>query len=416
MRSTKPTLPSLFLVVAPALLLACVDAEASLDSDVPAAEARVTDSVAAEAAPSAPSRPRHHPEDTGSASYPAPHPGMPLIPRNGGPVLHDPSVVTVTFAGDAMEAKLQAFGDQVGGLQWWSTVHAGYGVGPATSAGHVTIPVGPPAKMTDVEVQAWVRARIADGTLPAPTDQSIYLLYYPQTTTITFDDSSGSAASCQVFLGYHSTFDVSSAGRTVPVAYAVINRCRGDLDEVTVTASHELTEAATDPRPIDDTNAGYVTLQDNAWTLLGGENGDMCAGVSGVSEGGWALTRVWNNVAAAAGAQPCLPAPDSGGVPYFNAAVVHERMVASPGTSVSTEVDCYSFGPLPGAMALSVGAPAGDPLKVAFDQKSCSNGDKVTMTLAVASNVPRGSDVHYSLFSTLPQGNAHLWRGMVHVK
>ncbi len=415
MDRTKPTLSALALIVAPVLLLACADPEAPLDTEALAEEAPVTTSVEAEPAPAEAARPNHHPGDTDPA-YPAAHPGMPQIPRNGGPVLHDPSIVTVTFAGDAMEPRLQAFGDQVGGLQWWSTVHAGYGVGPAVSAGHVTIPVGPPARMSDAEVQAWLRARLADGTLPAPTDQSIYLLYYPQTTTITFDDSSGSAASCQVFLGYHSTIDVASGGGTVPVAYAVINRCRGDLDEVTVTASHELTEASTDPRPIDNTTAGYVTLDDNAWTGLGGENGDMCAGVSGVREGGFALTRVWNNVAAAAGAQPCLPAPDTGGVPYFNAAVVHDQLSASPGTAVSTEVDCYSFGPLAGPMALSAAVPAGDPLRVSFDRSSCTNGDKVTMTLAVTAGVQRGADVHYTLYSTLDPRNAHLWRGMVHVK
>jgi hypothetical protein len=415
MRSTSLSLFALFLL-APALLPACADPEASLDSDAPEVEARVPGSPEPEPSPADTARPKHHPGDQDPGSYPAPHPSMPLIPRNGGAVLHDPSIVTVTFAGDAMEAKLQAFGDQVGGLKWWSTVHDGYGVGPATSAGHVTIPVAPPARMTDGDVQAWLAARVGDGTLPAPTDQSIYLLYYPQATTITFDDSSGSAASCQVFLGYHSTISVAAAGRTVPVAYAVINRCRGDLDEATSTASHELTEASTDPHPIDDSTAGYVTLKDNAWTGLGGENADMCAGVTGVTEAGWALTRVWNNVTAAAGDQPCVPVPDTGGVPYFNAGVVHERVTALPGTSVSTELDCYSFGPLTDPMTLSVGVPAGDPLKIYFDQKTCVNGDKVNMTLAVSASAQRGSDIHYTVFTTLPAGNAHLWRGMVHVR
>ncbi len=416
MRSTKPTLACL-LVVAPALLLACADPDASLQGDAPAAEAKLPGSPDGEPSPAATARHSHDPQGTGTAPYPAPHPSMPQIPKNGGPVLHDPSFVTVTFPGDAFEGKLQDFGDQVGGLQWWSTVHAGYGVGAGVSAGHVSIPEAPPATMTDADVQAWLTAKIGDGTMPAPTDQSIYLLYYPQATTITLDDGSGTpAASCQVFLGYHSTFDVTAGGRTVPVAYAVINRCRGDLDEITVTSSHELTEASTDPRPIDDARAGYVTLTDNAWTGLGGEDGDMCAGVSGVTEAGWALTRVWNNLGAAAGDQPCLPAPDSAGLPYFNAGVVRERVSASPGGTASTEVDCYSFGPLPSAMTLSASVPAGDPLKVSFDQKSCANGDKVTMTLAVSASAARGADIHYTLFSTLAQGNAHLWRGMVHVR
>src|SRR6185369_15065919 len=36
-------------------------------------------------------------------AYPAPHPGMPQIPNHGGAVLHDPVIVTVTFAGDPFE-------------------------------------------------------------------------------------------------------------------------------------------------------------------------------------------------------------------------------------------------------------------------------------------------------------------------
>ena len=159
-----------------------------------------------------------------------------------------------------------------------------------------------------------------------------------------------------------------------------------------------------------------MTLQDNAWTGLGGENGDMCAAVGGTTEAGWALTRVWNNVAAAVGDQPCLPVPDGGATPYFNAGVVHERLVASRGATVSTEVDCYSFGPLPGPMTLSAAVPAGDPLRISFDRKTCSDGDKVTMNITVATNATHGADVHYTLYAGLEKGATHLWRGMVHVR
>ena len=420
MRSTSPALVSLIVSLSGSLL-ACAAPEAPDELDTPSSDATIAAPTDQETAPVAPavSGPAVTPPRTvvpTSIDYPAPHPGMPQIPSNGGVVLHAPAIVTVTFPGDRYAAQLGAFGDQVGSLDWWSTVHAGYGVGPATGAGHVAIADAPPAALTDVDVEAWLAARIGDGTLPAPTDQTIYTLYYPQSTTITFSNpQDGGAASCQVFLGYHSTINVTYGGSSIPIAYAVINRCADDLDQLTVTASHEFTEASTDPHPTDDASCGYVTLTDNAWTELGGENADMCAGVSSVTEAGWALTRVWNNLSAAAGDQPCQPAPDTGGLPYYNAGIVDERLVVHRGASASTEVDCYSFGSLPSAMSLSAAIPAQDPIRIAFDKKTCTNGDKVTMTVSVGADARHGTDYHYTLYAGLGSKSAHLWRGMVHV-
>jgi hypothetical protein len=420
MRCTPPAFASLLLVLS-GTLLAC--AGAPDDGDDAVIEAAPSSGDDPELSPPVP--PSHAPSPTrspsgrptqSSASYPAPHPGMPQIPRNGGVVLHDPTLVSVTFPGDPLAAKIQAFGEQVGNLAWWSTVHADYGVGPARSGGHVAIATAPPAVIMDSQVQAWVVARIADGTLPAPTDQTVYTIYYPASTSVRFDASEGGGASCQLFLGYHSVLDVTFQGRTLPVAYAVINRC-GDLDMLTRTASHEFTEASTDPHPIDGANAGYVTLVDNAWTWLGGENADMCAGVSPVSEGGWSLTRVWSNRAAALGAQPCVPTPDTGGLPFFDAALEQERLVARPGTSASTEVDCYSFGPLSSPIQLTASAnnvPA--PLTFSFDRTGCDNGDKATLTVTLASNAARGADYDYTLLANLDAQNGHLWRGVVHAQ
>ena len=419
MRSTSSTIVSLLLVLS-ASHLGCAGAEDPgpdpLDPpDPPLTESRPT-SPTPEAAPGPTAVRDVAPTST---VYPAPHPSMPQIPRNGGAVLHDPLIVSITFAGDAWAPQIQAFGEQVGSLDWWTTVHAGYGVGPARSAGHVAIPAAAPASISDGDVERWVAARIGDGTLPAPTDQTIYTIYYPQTTTVTLPDVGGAAASCQVFLGYHSTFNLTYGGQIVPVVYAVINRCSADLDQLTVTASHELTEASTDPHPIDESTCGYVTLEDNAWTGLGGENGDMCAGVSAASEGGWALTRVWNNVTAAAGDQPCLPAPATGAEPYYNAGIVQEVLSVAPGGSASTEVDCYAFGPLSAAMALEArfeNLEKKPTVQLSLDRKSCTNGDKVTLTVAASAYAQRGADHHYDLFSSLGPKSAHLWRGLVHVQ
>jgi hypothetical protein len=408
MRSTSPSLVSLLALT----LLGCADAAAQPDPVLSTPEDGVAVVSANEDA--SPAARKEGTVTPTSTTYPAPHPAMPQIPKNGGPVLHDPRIVTVTFPDDPWREKIEAFGEQVGKLAWWTTVHDGYGVGPAASGGHVAVEQAPDCSLSDGDVTRWLGAKIGDGTLPAPTDQSIYLLYYPAATTVTLGELEGGGASCQVFLGYHNTIDVAWQGQSVPVAYAVINRCNDDLDQLTVTASHELTEAATDPRPIDSTTAGWVTIEDNAWTGLGGENGDMCAGVSGATEGGWALTRVWNNRSAAAGDQPCLPAP-AGKTPYYNAGIVHERLEIHPGESGTTEVDCYSFGPLPARIAVEAQVAADDPLTISFDKKTCTNGDTLTMTVAVGAQAPHKTDYHYALLSTLGAKSGHVWRGMVHV-
>jgi hypothetical protein len=350
--------------------------------------------------------------------YPAPHPSMPQIPNHGGAVLHDPVIVTVTFPNDDLEAKAQALDDQIGSLKWWSTVHKGYGVGPATGGGHVTMKDDLPSAMSDGDVENWLQDRITDGTLPAPTDQMIYALYIPASTTVTFSAQAGGGSSCQEWLGYHSSINASFQNKVIPAAYAVIGRC-GTIDDVTDTASHEFTEAATDPHPIAGI-PGYVLEQNTPWTILGGEDGDMCSGVSPVSEAGWNLTRVWNNESALEGNQPCLPVPDpiNGQVlPYFNAGLVKDTLKGTVGGTVSVEVDCYSFGPLPGPMTL-VGQAFSkkSALTFSFSQPTCNNGDKVMLTINVAATAKHGTDYHFSVLAQLDPNNGHTWRGMVSVK
>jgi hypothetical protein len=394
--------------------LGCADPAAPLEPQPPGLGDLRAESARDDALAPAPPQKGDTGEPT-SSTYPAPHPSMPQIPKNGGSVLDHPRIVTVTFPDDPWQSRLEAFGEQVGRLRWWTTVHDGYGVGPAESGGHVAIQEAPPPSISDAEVTAWLAKAIADGALPAPTDQSIYLLYYPRATTVTLNDGSGDLASCQVFLGYHATIDVAYEGDTIPIAYAVVNRCEDDFDQLTVTASHELTEAATDPHPTDAASAGYVFLEDNAWTVLGGENADMCAGVSSTKEEGFTLTRVWNNNTAAAGDQPCVPAPEVEGVPYFNAGIVDDLLGARPGRSATTEVDCYSFGPLPAAIELTVRKHEDAPFGVKLEQKSCTNGDKLKMTISVHARAERGTVHPYSLVSTVDGKTSHLWRGMVHV-
>src|SRR5262249_46021459 len=225
----------------------------------------------------------------------------------------------------------------------------------------------------------------------------------------------GSGAACQDFVGYHNSIKTKNAnGDVIDVAYAVTNRCGGTIDDVTETASHEFAEASTDPFPY--VQPGYVFAQDNAWTILGGENADMCSAVSAVTEGAWSLQRIWSNQNAKIGNQPCQPLPaQPQNIPFFDAGLEHDTLAAHPGDTVTTDVDCYSFGPLPNAMSISVKVNSKTVLVPKLSASTCENGDKLTLSLAVSKTAKKGTDYHYTVTAQIDANTAHIWRGMVHV-
>ena len=179
---------------------------------------------------------------------------------------------------------------------------------------------------------------------------------------------------------------------------------------MTSTASHEITEASTDPHP--DFAPAYVIIDSHSpWTSLGGENADLCETVGGTTEAGWALTRAWSNANAKKGEQPCVPVPE-GPIPFFDAGITKERVKVKPGESVTVNIECYSFGPLPNDLTLSAQARK-KMLTFAFDKDTCKNGDVVKMTITLSPSAVKGTDYRYRLNATLDAQTEHLWRGVV---
>jgi hypothetical protein len=191
------------LVAAAIVLAGCGGSTDDTSSTAPASDDGGS-TADADAGPDAPATTPEAGDAAPDAPYPAPHPPMAQMTDHGGKVLTAPVLVTITFAGDPLESFVQTFDDALGGLSWWNTTMGEYGVAPATSGGHVVIADAAPTTISDTEIQQWLGARIDDATLPAPTDQTIYVLYYPDTTTITLPGAQGT--SCQGFGGYHSWF------------------------------------------------------------------------------------------------------------------------------------------------------------------------------------------------------------------
>lgn len=138
-----------------------------------------------------------------------------------------------------------------------------YSIGQGKRIGTLTLTQPEvPATVEDSAIQKMIQEQIAAGAVPKSNSNLIYFVFLPSGVTVT----QGGSASCKVFCGYH---DATSN----PIFYAVMPfpdcaGCSSNLshfDALTVTASHELCEAITDPIP----GQGWYDNQN-------GEIGDIC--------------------------------------------------------------------------------------------------------------------------------------------
>lgn len=344
--------------------------------------------------------------------YPAQFPAPPSVVNSGGPVLVSPKIVPVYFSNDdtSIDATLVDFTQKIGATAYWTAL-AEYGVGTATSPSTVALTEAAPNTIDDSAIQTWLAGKLNanDAAWPAADANTLYVLYYPVTTTITINTGGGTASSCQTFGGYHNSVQLDANHATMNVAYAVIPRCTGGslstLDLATGATSHELVEAATDPYPMVSPTYAQVDGADLAWMFVlgGGEIGDMCAQQQSsftkfADLPAYTVQRFWSNASAAAGHDPCVPSLP--GEPYFQSAPVLPDMVSVPGAgslkgvqipvgqSKVISVDLFSDAPTSGpwtvqaldATQLQGGSPT---LSFSFDRTSGTNGSVLKLTITV---------------------------------
>ena len=364
-------------------------------------------------------------------SYPAKHTPIPLVDFNGGAIIQAVKVVTVTFTGDSHRAQLEQFGDTITATPWWDAVTEGYCsppgsatcVGRGSSGGHVVVTTAPATALTDSAqggpstVQSFIKAKLAAGVLPVPTKNTLYAIYLPTGVSVTLD----SASSCQQFGAYHNTLMLPAAGGvSIPVPYAIMPRCDSTLTTLTVAASHELIEAATDPDV--GTNGVAYYMNDQLWGALGGEVGDVCVDFTGtgsdvIQESGFSVQRSWSNKAAKASHDPCLPAPAT---PYFNVAPVAASLQTSiaVGASATIELDAFSDGPMADwtVQAADFAQLQGgkSSLSFSFDKSTAHNGAKIQMTVKLLSSPPQGA-AQYAIISRSGK-NTHFWPALITAK
>ncbi len=344
-----------------------------------------------------------------AVTYPAAHPPMATVPPAGGPIMTSPKVVAITFDGDPFQAKIDDFTSKIGGSTYWSGAVSEYGVGALTATSIHLTESPPTATLTDADVQAWLTARISgvasdagaadagEPAFPAPDGNTVYAIFYTQFVQLTLMGF----PSCSGFDGYHGDFKIGSQS----VTYAVLMRC-GTLDALTVAASHELAESATDP--LSQSKPAYIQPDPDhtVWEYSGGggELGDMCSAFPGVlykpSDLPYQVQRIWSNANALASHDPCQP---NGVTPYFNSApvlndtfTVNDPMAGTfttkgvhipVGQSGTVELDLYSDAPTSGPWTITVldvastlfgSAPE---LTFSLDSNQGQNGDKVHLTI-----------------------------------
>ncbi len=264
---------------------------------------------------------------TAPAPAPAPvlHSRFPQLPDQGGPRMHHPQLVAITWADDPRAAADEALTRYLAGSPWLALVGQDYGVGAGTMLGAVRRPGAAPAVMTDAEIEAGLVADVREGVLPSAADgrfdETLYIVFVPGGTRVTQGNDTFRATSCMDFLGYHGAAGVAPSR----FAYAVAVACDdpitldamghpvggvGTDSLLQVTTSHELIEAATDPDPLVAPAYEFRPSDGQPWTEFGPEIGDLCA-ERYVPMDGYLLQRAWSNRAAAEGRFPCAPlSPD----------------------------------------------------------------------------------------------------------
>jgi hypothetical protein len=333
---------------------------------------------------------------------------------------------------------------KVGATDYWTAATSEYGVGKLTATAPVHLTESAPTTIDDTGVQTWLSDHLtgkADGgaPFPAPTSDSLYVIYYPVSTTVTLQGSQ----SCTAFGGYHSSAKVNGKD----IVYAVVPQCDwkdpagsptdpGYIQTITTATSHELIEAVTDPYPVTGprTYTGLVEPDYTYWEIgfFGYEVGDMCSWMStsdfepaGL---GYTVQRTWSNKAAAAGHDPCQPAlPNEpayyAGVPVMSDSVtIKDQGQSYPttgikipvGKSKTIEVDLFSDVPTGDWTVQAIDYSDANlvnhkpNLTFTWDKPTASgapgptgnNGDKLHLTITVVASDPKYSGNAFVIKST----------------
>jgi len=362
-------------------------------------------------------------------------PSFPQAQSLGGPVIKNPKILPIFFGADDLATQVAAFTKKLETSTYWGDTATEYGVGAVKALPPVTFDEVPPAALTNEDVKRWLEKKLADasGPLGAPDGETLYAIYYPKQTSISFADGGG--ASCEAFGGYHEETQVGAT----KVALAVMPRCTPpagykSLDLITSVSSHEFFEWATDPFPFTDPAWSRTKDEHAAWMLVAGaELSDLCTAIDYTplkpADLGYVVQRQWSNKLSAQGHHPCAPQkageyfvafpeqPDKVDIPFSATEVVHASAIkVKPGAQRVIEVTLYSDTPGPEPWDVAVQAydrfaqPGAPPqFDYELDASEGKAGDVVKLKITASKSAEIGTFV---LTSRRGQ-TVHVWPGLV---
>jgi hypothetical protein len=244
---------------------------------------------------------------------------FPRVESAGGPVIKNGRVVPIVFKGDPLAASITEFTEHIAKSSYFADLGKEYGVESIAAGSTLTVDTPPPVAISVQEIESWLIDNLSGATpaFGAPDENTLYAVFYPPGVKVTTGEAGAVGESCEGYGGFHEETEVQGK----PVAYAVLPRC-GKLDALTVAASHELFEWASDPFPFTAPAYSFVDSAHWAWqATMVGELSDLCTFLDmetiRPSDIGFAVQRQWSNAASASGAFPCRPQAERRG--YFQA-------------------------------------------------------------------------------------------------
>jgi hypothetical protein len=335
---------------------------------------------------------------------PPTHRPFPEVPTLDGAVLAPLRLVTIVPSSDFTDAQaFFQFSDAVGTTQWWRTLRDEYRLGDVES-GHDFMGPAIVANITEHEAFEYIESFVSANPSVAPDGQTLYLLYLPP-GVMTIKDGMPNT-DCTFYGAYHAPFGVRGD------QWAIVQRCTevDPIENMTISASHEIAEAATDPDyggyhlPSIAAQMPWTEPIWNAFDRTGGaEIGDLCEGSFWV-EGSFVAQRIWSNTAARRGGDPCVPALNE---PYYNVEFVQDWYPLAAGGSVSIAGEGWAIGSMP-AWPVSVHVENGEvSFSASLDVATLSAGGEVHVNVSAPPDAPSGSFAVLRVTSKrpMPSGN-----------
>jgi hypothetical protein len=308
----------------------------------------------------------------------------------GGPKLTHPQLVFIFYANDLSGRGLADYSRWLVTSSWLGAVGDEYGIG-AGSALAVERPGSAPDEIDNSEIVDQLFAGLADGTLPAPTANTLYMFTFPG-STVTYGASMG----CVDFDAYHD----SARRNGVEVAYAVVPSCGFELSPRDTTIARELIAAATDPFP--GANPGWqLRERTSPWLAMGDELPNLCRrggdGSETVAVDGTRMPRIWSNAAAAAGQDPCVP--HTYGDTYFNVVPELKTILRiRPGEHQTIRLEGFSTKDV-GVFTLSARPAMAGAATLTLGASKFGPGKSTTLDIALPSSAPIGFPVYAFVYS-----------------